>query len=416
MRPALRCGELSVRFRVLALIGVLLSAAVPVLGQTAILIDGSLLEDDVCYSSTGAQRIASVTLNTLPSTDRIVMFDQIEQAPKITVSCVNYIRVARGSSAAVTDALCAAPIRTYLCSSPTNTEEWSCEELYEFSIAARVDVSQGSTRDDARKWRIEITPGARALACYPRQLQLVAIIFTEEASKGNEVLLGFVGLMLGCVGLCIVLFAVYTIRKHMNKMAHRNAAAAAAAPPHPDLEAVDADGVPVEPPALPVSEPVPGLEGEYAPQPLPISEVRALYFRSPLGRDAFLNPDGTVGRHHAPADRFEEHLEESRREAGMLAYRDSVYARSLRDGPLEASAVQKTDITIWSPQLRPAAMDVPTVVPVDVLDRAQHPYSPRQFNPLSRDGGGTLVCADCGAVVQDQATPRVCQASGKRHY
>eukprot|EP00672_Neobodo_designis_P002613 CAMPEP_0174872838 /NCGR_PEP_ID=MMETSP1114-20130205/73918_1 /TAXON_ID=312471 /ORGANISM="Neobodo designis, Strain CCAP 1951/1" /LENGTH=88 /DNA_ID=CAMNT_0016108149 /DNA_START=38 /DNA_END=300 /DNA_ORIENTATION=- len=69
--------------------------AAPAAGQAPLfLIDGTNVEQDVCYSSTGNLRISSVSLTDVPSTERIVLFDQLDVAPKITISCVHYLQIA----------------------------------------------------------------------------------------------------------------------------------------------------------------------------------------------------------------------------------------------------------------------------------------------------------------------------------
>jgi len=293
--------------------------------------------------------------------------------------------------------------------------------LYEYSIANIIDVSRGSINGDARRWRIEMAPGARAGFCYPREIQMVAIVRTDQPVTGSVVLLVFVGLLLGCIAICVIGGAVYTFTRQLEK--RQREAEPMSIIPHPDVvDPADPDGEKRNAALTAAAESgaYPGLDGEYAPQPLPIREVRALYLQQQSelegagGGSRIVGADGTMSPRIDPVDHFEEHVRRSAALNATLGRHPTLYERSFQeatDGFGQARHVQP-----WSPQEHPEALEPATVVPIDVLDRVQRPHSPRRFNPLHRDGGGTLVCADCEAVLQQDGTPKICAKSGRKHY
>ena len=393
-------------------------AASVALGQRAItLIDGSSVEEDVCYSSTGSLRIAQVSLQELPSTERIVLFDQLDVAPKITVSCIHYLEIASAAPAAPNDPACAGTTRTFLCSAAASGTDWACEELFEYSIANVVDVVRGTINGDKRRWRIEMAPGARAPFCYPREVQLVGIIRTDQPVTGSVALLVVVGIILGCIAVCVIVGAVFSFGRQLDKRQRDEAPMSII--PHPDVfDPKDPDGTAREAAMSAAADAgaYPGLDGEFAPQPLPLREVRALYLATPDGQGSrFISTDGTVGPKIEAVDHFEEHVRHSAALNATLGQRGPTpYASTFRE--TTDGLGQQRNVQPWSPQEHPDMLEPSTVVPIDVLERVQRHGSPRRFNPLHNDGGGTLVCADCEAVVQQAGTPRICPQSGRRHY
>jgi hypothetical protein len=381
-----------------------------------LLIDGSYAEDNVCYSSTGNLRLGTLYFTSAPTSDSVPIFTALDSAPRLNIYCVHYVQT---STASATDTTCAGVIRTFLCSASLAVDDWTCEEIYEYAIVDRLEISRGREHGTEKRWRIDIHPGATSSACYPRTIQMVAIVQPTWPDRGNVALMVIVGVMLGCLAICVIAFAVYALRKHSRKVMMRGDEAPVNFNQHPDLVMLDEDGNPVPPQPAPPGSPVPGLDGTFAPQPLPIAEVRALYMMSPRAESHIMLPDGTLAPRYFPEDRLEEHIQKTMDDERFQTRRPSVYQRSFRER-LDSGGV--LPVVEWSPRDHPEAMDMPTVVPLATLERAQRPFTPRRYNPLYQDGTGggeqdtTLICADCNAVVQAESTGKYCPVSGRRHY
>lgn len=382
-------------FFVLVALGATLVAA-----QSNTLIDGTLLEQDICYSSTEHLRIGTANVGAEPNA-RIVIFDRLPQAPKVSIACIHVLEVA-GTSAIARDTQCNAQARVHLCKAPVDDPNWDCEELFEYTFGHRVAVERGTINGNTFRWRIELDLSAKASSCYPRTVQMVAVIADRQRVEGNWVLFGFVIAFLVLVAICIGIFAFYAIRKHVSKVNARYDAPIIASPMQLQQEQQqDGEGGELVP--LPVTD------AEFAPQPLPIAEVRSMYMQSEAAKGHVLGPDGALSPRYVPEDHLAEHIAKSTREAAELARRPSLYEKSFTK-TLETTS-QAPPVVVWSPTEHPEAMEPGTTIPIDVLEKAQR--SPRRFNPLHR---GTIVCADCHAVVQEETTVRICPVSGKRHF
>lgn len=241
--------------------------------------------------------------------------------------------------------------------------------------------------------------GAKAAYCYPRQIQLVAIVSTSDQTTGNVVLLVFVGILLGLVAICFGILAFYTLRRHAARLRREG-----------DIEAAP----PLPPGANP--EPVlPGVEGQYPPQPLPMAEVRALYLLTPHAAAHHISMDGVVTPRYIPHDHFQKHVELTSRSQPAFERQLSVYERALQNDGLGDLTGIKDPVREWSPTDHPEALEPLTAIPIPVLERAEK--SPRRYNPI-RDAelDKVIACGDCGVVVQDAAAPKYCIKTGKRHY
>ena len=375
--------------------------------------DGSLLSEDVCYSSSGNARLSTLSVQLAPASREILY--TLPNSPKIVISCLHVVETTLSGS----ESQCVRPggdtSQMYLCNAPENSQTFTCEKLSEYLYVSRRTIARGSVNEADRQWRLEWSSGGQSAECFPRLVEFVAVIESEFEITGNVWVLAIMGVLLALVVVCVAVFACYQFKTYTERAVR--------------FEQQVKDPANAMSPGFGTQPQVPMQEGGQAgqqmqpdeeaglgPQPLPIAEVRQLYMSSLHGQDQFIDVEGGVARKYVAHDATQEHIAHGEQQRALAALRDgggagspSLYQRSFLT-PLDTGAVD-TSVSVWSPRDRDVRAADVTVVPMDTLERTRR--SPRRFDPLHR---GIVACGDCELPVQGATTPQFCAVSGKRHF
>jgi hypothetical protein len=368
--------------------------------------DGTLVETDVCFSASGNGRQATMRLPYQPASNEILVRD-LPDAPKVTISCMHVVETGPATTAGHCDGV---KSELYICSAPVKSEVFTCDRLVEYIYANRVVVNRGSLNGPMRRWRLEWGSGGKPTICFPRIVEMVAVVSVEQQLTGSPWVFGILITIVALFVLCMLLFGLHQFRTYAKRRAYFEAQGKA--PVLVMSPSGGGDG------AQTMSSPA-GAEadpGRMPPQPLPIAEARDLYLASVQGRDQFIDMDGSVLQRYTTHDATAEHIAAVEQEEARALQRPapSLYQRSFLQ-PLDAAAVD-TSVAVYSPRGRgggglPGVTDTPTVVPAGTLEHTRR--SARRYIAAL---AGVVVCADCDRPVQDAATPQFCARSGKRHY
>ena len=168
-----------------------------------------------CYSNTHLFQKALLTLRVKPL-EREVLFTLPYTSPQLEINCLELTETNGG----VGDTLCTSPSILWVCH--TNSTGWACTSLATYAKSPRTTTDWGSVNGPDYTWRLEWDPFGKPSYCYPRDVVLRAILTGKFAAGSSLALIIFVIVLMVLVGVVLLFFGGYQLRKALAKLTHHD--------------------------------------------------------------------------------------------------------------------------------------------------------------------------------------------------
>jgi len=383
------------------------------------------LEDKTC-TSTAFQYVSRVTV-TNPPTAAVDILRFPDDVSEFKLECLQIFesltypallnsnpslqRSCAASNAAVS--ICIAPADATI----ADTEApWECTALAQYSRTPMTSTSYGASGGPKLRIKFQWMPQLSTPQCYPRDLT-VQMVAHEPSPPGSSVAASVIFILLVvAVGLGVVVFAVYQVRKSMTEQFKR-AELERAMPVAPDADEKMEDGVQR---ALGYEPSGAGDESGYGRGPrddvyvdhddiaITVTDRNEVLESKPMpkpwyARTSYRDGDASPAMQRQPESIINRTFDDRSPPSG-----GSVRRRGGRDLPAGSSARRSLSQFYDDPPPQGRRFGGANSLrgteagdPVDAEEEEEETV---------------LVCGDCALPIHDRNTPRFCDITGMRHY
>jgi hypothetical protein len=393
---------------------------------SSLLIDGSALSSNVCYSNSPNLRRGQLSISTKPSGPAPIL--NLASGPKTIISCIDVIEVQTGPT--TPSDLCSAKASLSICSGPLGSSSIThtdCQEITSFYTAPKTQFTLGGVNNDDREWSIKYDGNGYSAFCFPRNVQVVVFSQVESAGTGSIALLVICIVIIVAVLGCGVWYFWYQQSRQMAKAEFDNAVNVMPRNDNPDAndEIIDnnnnngGDEMMDQPPGLPIEmEGGAGAKGgnfsprniqenylvDDGPQIFSAGPIASIY-GSDIQQDML-----SIGRGSAAQRGIHNQQGRSPSRAGSK-YRIMPEVNVMPLQPLNPAQLNAVAGRPSQSQLRVEPSQASSSV-------YQQQQQLQDDNGAALDvGGATMtICADCGVNIDAEECPQVCDITGKAHY
>ena len=388
------------------------------------------LESQTC-TSTAFQYVSRVTV-TNPPTAAVDILRFPDDVSEFRLECLQIFesltypallngnptlqRSCAASNAAVS--ICIAPADATIADAEAR---WECSALAQYSRQPMTSTTYGAKGGPKLRVKLQWMPQLNTPQCYPRDLT-VQMVAHEPSPPGSSVAASVIFILLVvAVGLGVVAFAIYQVRKSMTEQFKR-AERERAIPLPPDADEKMEDGVQralgYEPTIGDGDTNGDGLNRTYRDDvyvdhedvAVTVTDRNEVLESRPMPKPWYARTNYRDG--DAPTPQY-------RAESISKTYEDKPSPPS--GGSVRRRGGGRAEIPAGSNARRSLSQFYDDPAPQDDRRRLAGGNSLRATDagdPVDpeEDDETVLVCGDCALAIHDQNTPRFCEVTGMRHY